>query len=366
MTSAGMRDRFAEWLSKLFAFDTSALNWGRGALALDVMLVPLVFFWSYGHEVYLLSALFGAIFSLVIDPGGAYRQRVLRMALFGLLGAGLTALGFGLGGHAWGWLVLLTFAVTLVCSLAIVGGVHAFVSGLILNVWFIIALGVEFSLHQQSRVTSYVWAQVAAWAAGSALWIAVTFIIWLIRRRDEAPAPVPEIPGDTTPRKLSRSIVAFALIRALALSGAVAIAFGANLSHALWVPIATVIAMRPNLESSTLISVQRLIGALIGAVAAGLLLLIPANEHGARLVAIDFGLTVVAIVLFMHGAAIRFCNYALYTAAIAAGVLTIGDLTQPSNYSAEGYRVLWTLVGVAIGVAVMVLTQLLARRKANA
>src|SRR5262245_60914917 len=110
---------------------------------------------------------------------------------------------------------------------------------------------------------------------------------------------------------------------------------------------------------------QRLIGAVVGAVAAGLLLLIPVNEHGVRPVAIDFALTVVAIVLFVHGAAIRFFNYARYSAAIAAGVLTIVDLTQPSNYSAEGYRVLWTLIGVAIGVVVMLLSQLLARRNAH-
>jgi hypothetical protein len=363
MAGAGIRERLTRWLSEVSTHDTSALNWARGVLVLDVMLVPLVFFWSWGHEVYLISALFGAIFSFVIDPGGAHGLRVARMAVFGGLGAGLTALGFWLGGQAWGWLMLAAFAVTVVCSLAIVRGVHAFVAGLMLNIWFIIAIGVGFSLHLQTRVTSYVWGQAVAWAAGSALWIAVASIVWLIRRReDEAPQPVAEIPGDMTPRKLSRSIVAFALIRALALSGAVALAFGANLSHAVWLPIATVIAMRPSLEASTVMAVQRLIGAVIGAVAAGLLLLIPANEHGARLVVIDFGLTIVAIVLFVHGAAIRFFNFALYTAAVAAGVLTIGDLTQPSNYSAEGYRVLWTLIGVAIGVAVTLLAQLLSRR----
>ena len=56
----------------------------------------------------------------------------------------------------------------------------------------------------------------------------------------------------------------------------------------------------------------------------------------------------VALVLLMHGAAVRFWNYAFYTGAIAAGVLILMDLPQPSSYSAEGYRVLWTLCGVAI------------------
>ena len=38
------------------------------------------------------------------------------------------------------------------------------------------------------------------------------------------------------------------------------------------------------------------------------------------------------------------------------------DLPQPSNYAAEGYRVLWTVCGVSIGVLVMLLAGLLAKR----
>ncbi len=159
----------------------------------------------------------------------------------------------------------------------------------------------------------------------------------------------------------------FAVIRAVVIAGTVALAFGLDLPHGYWLPIAAMVAMKPSLEQSTLVAVQRLAGALIGAAAAALLLLlIPASEHGLRLFAVDRGLEVVALVLLMHGAAIRFWNYALYCAAIAAGVLILVDLPQPSNYGAEGYRVLWTLCGVGIGVLVMLLTGLLARRTATA
>ena len=84
------------------------------------------------------------------------------------------------------------------------------------------------------------------------------------------------------------------------------------------------------------------------------------------MISIRHALEVVMIVFFLHGAAIRFWNYAFYTGAIAAGVLILVDLPQPSNYSAEGYRLLWTLCGVAIGVLVMLLAGLLARRPAKA
>jgi hypothetical protein len=96
-----------------------------------------------------------------------------------------------------------------------------------------------------------------------------------------------------------------------------------------------------------------------------LLLLIPASEHGLRLFAVSRGLEVVALVLLVHAAGIRFWNYAIYYAAITAGVLTLLDIPHPSNYSAEGYRVLWALCGVAIGALVMLLAGLLARRKAR-
>jgi uncharacterized membrane protein YccC len=64
----------------------------------------------------------------------------------------------------------------------------------------------------------------------------------------------------------------------------------------------------------------------------------------------------------MHAAGIRFWNYALYYGATSAGVLILLDLPQPSNYGAEGYRVLWALCGVAIGMLVMLLAGLLAKR----
>ncbi len=360
------RGKVASWLSKVFELNPAGLNWPRAVMFLDVALVPLVVFWAIGYEQYLLSALFGVLFAGLADPGGGYGYRASHIAVFGLIGAGLTALGFGIGGDAWGWLVLAAFAVTLVAGLAAAFGVRRFVVALLLNLWFIIALGIASGFHHDAHIVSYTWAQVLAWAGGSALWIAVTSIWWLIRGREDRPQPVAELPGDTSRQKLTRPMIMFAVIRALVMAGTVAIAFGLNLPHGYWMPIAAMVAMKPSLQQSTLVAVQRLSGALIGAAAAALLLLIPASEHGLRLFAIDRGLEVVALVLLMHGAAIRFWNYALYGAAIAAGVLILVDLPQPSNYSAEGYRLLWTLCGVGIGVLVMLLAGLFAKRRATA
>jgi hypothetical protein len=46
-------------------------------------------------------------------------------------------------------------------------------------------------------------------------------------------------------------------------------------------------------------------------------------------------------------------------------VLILLDLPQPANYAAEGYRVLWTLCGVGTGVLVMLLAELLAKRRSK-
>ncbi|MFF9207626.1 FUSC family protein [Streptomyces sp. NPDC014791] len=355
----------ATWLSRVFEVSPAGLNWPRGVMFLDVALVPLIVFWAIGYEQYLLSAVFGLLFAALEDPGGSYRSRAWHIALFGLIGAGVTALGFGIGGQDWGWMALTAFVVTLAAGLMVAFGTRRFVNALLLNIWFIIALALGFGLHDSAHITSYAWAQAVSWAGGSLLWIVITFLWWLSHGRRDRPQPVAELPGDTARRKLTRPMIMFAVIRALVMFATVALAFGLNLDHGLWMPIAAMVAMKPSLEQSTLVAAQRLAGALIGAVAAALLLLIPTSEHGLKLFAVTRGLEMVALILFMHGAAIRFWNYAYYCAAIAAAVLILLDLQQPSDYAAEGYRVLWTLCGAGLGVLVMLLAGLLGKRAAK-
>jgi hypothetical protein len=126
------RGKVVSWLSKVFELNSAGLNWPRAVLILDVLLVPLVVFWAIGYEQYLLSAVFGVLFAALADPGGSYWQRAFRIFVFGAIGAGLTALAYGIGGDAWGWLVLAAFAVTLVAGLAVMFGAHRFVAAFLL------------------------------------------------------------------------------------------------------------------------------------------------------------------------------------------------------------------------------------------
>lgn len=362
-----IREEVATELSKVFRLHTAGLDWQRAVLFLDIALVPLLILWTIGYEQYLLGALFGLLLAALEDPGGGYVHRATRVSAFALIGAGLTAWSFAMGGAAWGWLVLVAFAVTLLAGLAVVLGVRTFVTALLLNIWFLVALGLAFQFDQHPRPTSHVWAQVLAWTGGAALWLAVTFLLWLLRGRQDRPRPVAELPGDTagqpltTPltrpltSPLTSPLIAFAVIRAGAVAAAAALAFGLDLSYGYWIPIAAVIAMKPSLEVTTLVASQRLIGALIGAAAASLLILVPASQDGMKEFAATRALEAVALVLLTHAVAIRFWNSTLSTAALAAGVLILVSLPHRGDYAVEGYRVLWTVCGVAIGLVLMLL-----------
>ena len=87
----------------MFALNRDGLHWSQAFVLLGVALVLLVVLWAIGEEQYLLSAGFGLVFAAATDPGGAFGYRASRLAVFALAGAALTAVGFALGGGAWGW-----------------------------------------------------------------------------------------------------------------------------------------------------------------------------------------------------------------------------------------------------------------------
>jgi Fusaric acid resistance protein-like len=337
-------------LLKLFELDRKGLNLPRAVVVVVLVVVPLIILSLLGQERYFTSLAFGAVFVGLSDPGGEYGQRLRRMVLFALIGALLTALAFWVGDRAWELVVVAAFLVTLLSGLAVKYGLRRFVAGLLLNAWFIVALALPAGFRLDG-VVSHTWAQVLAWLSGAALWIAFTFVMWLARGRTARPQPVPEIPGDTTSKPLSRPVVLFALIRALALALAVGIAFGLHLPNADWMPIATMVALKPSLEQSTLVAAQRLAGAILGAAIASIVILTVDKK-----LALEAAVTILAAA----GVAIRAVNYALYTAAIAGAVLI--DISHPSKLGDEVQRVLYTFVGVGIGVVVMLLADQLQKR----
>ena len=145
------------------------------------------------------------------------------------------------------------------------------------------------------------------------------------------------------------------MIRAVAVAIAVAITFGLQLPNAYWMPIAAIIAMKPSLQQSTDVAVQRIVGTVVGAAVAALVLLAIDNRTA---------LEVIVVVLLALAASIRTVSYTWYTAAVAGAVLIAMDVPHPSNFADEGRRILFTFAGVGIAVVVMFLAGLLQKRTA--
>ncbi len=94
----------------------------------------------------------------------------------------MTALAFFVGTQASGFVVLALFVVTLLAGLAVKFGLHRFTAGLLLNVWFVLAVGLPIS-YRADRIHTNGWHQALAWLIGSALWITLTGVVWLVSRR---------------------------------------------------------------------------------------------------------------------------------------------------------------------------------------
>jgi Fusaric acid resistance protein-like len=344
-------------LADVFKLNPKGLNVRRGLGVLVVMGVPLIVMHLINQEVYYLSLAFGALFVGLNDPGREYGYRLPRLALNAVAGALLTVLGFAIGDGAWGVVVLAAFVITFAAGLMVKYGLHGFTAAYLLNSWFLVAIALPPGYHLSHGHTN-AWAQGLAWLIGSALTIAWTAIVWLARGRTAQSQPAADIiPGESTPVPLTRPVILFALIRAIAVAIAVAIAFGFHLPNADWMPIACLVAMKSSLAQSTLVAMQRLAGAVIGAVVAALFLLTVDNK---------IVLEVVIVILGTLAGSIRAVNYALYCTAMAGMVLIADDLPDPTNLATEGRRVLFTFAGVGIAVVVMLLAGLLQKRTAKA
>ena len=223
--------------------------------------------------------------------------------------------------------MLVAFVVTLAAGLMVKYGLHGFTRPTCSTSGSWSRSPCRSGYHLSHGDTN-AWGQGLAWLIGSALTIAWTAIVWLARGRTARAQPVADIiPGSTKPVPLTRPVILFALIRAIATAICVAIAFGFHLPDADWMPIACLIAMKSSLAQTTLVALQRLAGAIIGAVVAAVFLLTVDTKIVLEVVTVIFGTL---------AGSIRAVNYALYCAALAAAVLIAEDLPHPTNLGHEG------------------------------
>jgi len=342
-------------VADVFGFDKSKLNWPLGITIAIALFVPLVLLALIGQDVYWLSVSFGVLFVGLADPGGRLGPRAAYVAVFGVIGAVVTAWGVWVGSAGWMLVTASTVIVTLLTGLVIRFGVRRFVTGSLLTAWFLIAISLPPGF-AASGITLNPWLQALAWLVGAAAWFVLSSIVAALRRRPDRDPLVAELPTDTASSALTKPVVVYSVLRTVAVSGAVAIAFGFHLPYADWMPIAAQVAMKPNPQQSKLAATQRVVGTVAGAVIAGILLLAVHEKYV---------LAGAMVLLAVVGGAFRTANYALYTTGIAGTALIALDISNPTNLTTEGLRILFTLIGVAIAIAVMALAGALAKRPAD-
>jgi len=163
-------------VAKVFQLNWQGFNLLRGAVIGVVLALLIVVGVLPAERRYFLTAIFGALIMALSDPGGKRGPRLAQMAVMAAAGALLTALAFGIGGGAWGFVVLAAFVATLLAGLAVKYGLHRFAAAYLLNIWFIVALGlptlIAFGLPGSFRsglIHTEPWKQALAWLVGSAL-----------------------------------------------------------------------------------------------------------------------------------------------------------------------------------------------------
>ena len=81
-----------------------------------VLPVPAIILAALDKQQYLLNAALRGLFVGLSDPGGEFWFPAQRMAEVAMVGALLTALGFGIGAGAWEIVAPASFAVTLLAG----------------------------------------------------------------------------------------------------------------------------------------------------------------------------------------------------------------------------------------------------------
>ena len=338
-------------LAKVFECKWEALNVMLAVIVAAVVVALFIVLNALHWEHYWLSATFGLVFMVVSESGGDYAHRARDLAVLEVIGALLTALAFGLGSGAWGYIALAALLVTLAAGLSLRFGLPVFAVAVFLNIWFIVALS-RAAGYGAGGVSTSSWKQALAWLLGTALWLVISLVLRMIRRRK-----LPEAAESTKPIELTRPVVLFAVVRAVTIAVAVAIPFGLKVPEAFLMPVATIVALKPSLEQSTLMAEQRVLGTLIGAVLAAGLLLTVSSKHA---------LVAVIVVFVAAMASVIKVNYALFCFGLAVAVLIALDLPNPTNLGNEGRRVLYTFAGVALAVVVTFLLDRLKKRSTKA
>jgi hypothetical protein len=324
--------------------DWEQVRFKRAASGLLSMLAVVAFIGAIGDVVF--TALVATLFVTAAGGDGKMSQRLPGMVRFTVVGAALGGLAFWPGDTALAVALVLGVA-TYLGTVAAAEGPTSARAGLYLTIWPLFAL-------MLGSAETEPWTVVAAFLVGGAVAIGVTALRLRVSSEDVAgdedlPDELDEVPGTSFGERVAHAatspIGVFAVLRTVAVVLAVLLGFWWFSSYPLWVAITVIVVVKPSASQSMSTAVQRTLGTAVGvAVAVVLYQVLPKGDAAVVVAFLASGFLMIAF---------NNANYTLF-AAFLTSMLVFGQrLVQADAFEAGWERLLATLVGALIAMAVM-------------
>lgn len=339
------RMKMAAQLRELLRLDRSAVDLRKGLTGLAAIAIAIAFLAIFKTAG--LAAGLALLFTIQADQPGPLRTRAVGILVMTLGGSAIAFVAIWAGTETAWAAILLTFAVTVIGTLVAGVGAAAATRGLLLSIWAVVALSLGGELEAAVNLT-------IAFAAGG---IIAAAIIWL-RTRAMAEPPIAdeeEAVASSLGQLLRSPLGWFALLRASAVTLAMALGIAFFPAHPTWAAITVIIVMRPKAGETIAVGVLRTLGTVLGLVAAALALFIFGHT--------DAVLFVGFLVAGFGMAALAKVNYAIMVACLTALLVFATELVSGTGESAAVDRLLGTIAGAAIAfVAIGIGRWILARQ----
>jgi uncharacterized membrane protein YccC len=310
--------------------------------------VPLGALAASHHTAVGSAAALGALFVSFGDTGSAVRRRVQTMgvATMGVAtmgGALLFALGRSIG-HVWWLAAPVVFLAALAAGIVVVYGSAAVTVGLILTIAFVSALGTGGG--PAAAVASAV-----GFAIGGLSALLLALAPGVLRRRQRAATTPPQAAARRRRPLLAPLLAAltfssptlrFAALRAAGATAAGSIIWLLGVSYPQWAVLPVLLGVRPDRDVSLVTTVRRVVGTILGAVVADLVIV---AVHDLLIRAL------LAVAVMVLAFTVRNLNDALFIGALTLMTLLLISIPTAGR-SLASRQVLETLVGATIALAV--------------
>lgn len=353
MAPTGYPAAMTSFAQELLTVDRERLDLRAGVLGLVVLAAFGVAIALVG--VVAMAAAIGAFVVLATDPPPAGRSWATALLPLLVGGAILTFIAVSIGGEA-------VPAAILVALVGVVGALHggrsrkAGVRGLMATLWIILAL----TLHD-SDVGALEYA--LAFAIGGAVGAGVA--VAKARKGaaegtgdDDVEAGTTIAPPPTLEALLRGPLGPFAVLRGIGLGIGVFLGFTFFPEHPAWLAISALIVMRPPTRQALVVGLQRSLGTGLGVIIAVALAGVIGENQPAL------------VILFLASAflmmAVREVNYALFAMFVTALVVYLQRIMGADAAESGSDRLVETILGVAIALVVLGLTEALSRARSAA